>query len=101
MSLDGEEKINDNEKEEEEEEEQYTIEQLQDYISLGITGFLQDDANNLTAKTLIEDSLNLMLKLPKEQYTNEQIMEDIEPLSHCYITQSFYETLAKRVSERK
>ena len=76
MSLDEKEKIN------EDEEEQYTIEQLQDFISLGITAFFQDYANNLTAKNLIEESLNLMLKLPKEQYTNEQIMEDIEPLNN-------------------
>ena len=76
MSLDEKEKIN------EDEEEQYTIEQLQDFISLGITVFFQDYANNLTAKNLIEESLNLMLKLPKEQYTNEQIMEDIEPLNN-------------------
>ena len=95
MSLDEKEKINDDE------EEQYTIEQLEDFISLGITGFFQDNANNLTAKNLIEESLNLMLKLPKEQYTNEQIMEDIEPLNNIFLTQSFYETLAKRVSERK
>ena len=96
MSLEGKEKIN-----EDEEEEQYTIEQLEDFISLGITVFFQDHANNLTAKDLIEESLNLMLKLPKEQYTNEQIMEDIEPLNNISLTQSFYETLAKRVSERK
>ena len=95
MSLDEKEKIN------EDEEEQYTIEQLEDFISLGITVFFQDNANNLTAKNLIEESLNLMLKLPKEQYNNEQIMEDIEPLNNIFLTQSFYETLAKRVSERK
>ena len=79
MSFDEKGKINENE---EKEEEQYTIEQLQDFISLGITVFFQDNANNLTAKNLIEESLNLMLKLPKEQYTNEQIMEDIEPLNN-------------------
>ena len=52
MSLEGKEKIN-----EDEEEEQYTIEQLQDFISLGITVFFQDHANNLTAKDLIEMDL--------------------------------------------
>ena len=83
MSLDEKEKIN------EDEEEQYTIEQLQDFISLGITVFFQDFANNLTAKNLIEESLNLMLKLPKEQYTNEQIMENIEPLNNILLTQHY------------
>ena len=52
----------------EEDEETYSIEQLQDYISLGITEYIRDMGNNLTARTLIEDCVEKMLKIPEEQY---------------------------------
>lgn len=84
-----------------EEEEKYTIENLQDFLSLGIIEYIRDHANNLTAKSLIEDCVEQMLKLSKEQYTNKQILEDIEPLNNFYLTQTFYDELEQKILSRK
>ena len=84
------------EKDNDDEEEAYTIEQLQDYISLGIAEYIRDATNDLTAKSLIEDSLEQMLKFSNELYTKEQILEDIEPLNHIS-TQKFYKQLKHKV----
>ena len=84
-----------------EEEKKYTIDNLQDYISLGITEYIRDHTNNLTAKSLIEDCVDQMLKLSKNQYNNEQILENIEPLNNCYLTQVFYDTLKQKIINRK
>lgn len=74
----------------------YAIEQLQDYVSLGITEYIRDETNNLTARFLIEDSIEQMLKFSEDQYTREQIMEDIEVLSFSLINQ-LYQKLEQRV----
>ena len=86
--------------EDEDEEEIYTIEQLQDYISLGISGYIRDNANNLTAKTLIEDCVEQMLRFSEKQITKEQILEEIEPLNFS-LTQQFYEQLKQKVLGKK
>ena len=86
--------------EDEDEEEIYTIEQLQDYISLGISGYIRDNANNLTAKTLIEDCVEQMLRFSEKQITKEQILEEIEPLNFS-LTQQFYEQLKRKVLGKK
>ena len=86
--------------EDEDEEEIYTIEQLQDYISLGISGYIRDNANNLTAKTLKEDCVEQMLRFSEKQITKEQILEEIEPLNFS-LTQQFYEQLKQKVLGKK
>lgn len=85
---------------ESDEEETYTIEQLQDYVSLGITEYLRDNANNMTARSLIEDSVEQLLRFSEGQYTKKQLLEDIKPLNFSS-TQQFYEELKQKVLGQK
>ena len=82
------------------EEETFTLEKLIDYISLGITEYIRDQGKNLTAKSLIEDSVEHLLKLPMDEYNNEQILENIEPLNFN-LTQELYENLRQKIINRK
>ena len=91
--------INDAEEESSPESGNSPLEQLQDDISVGITSYIKNPEDQ-SARFVITSTLLLMLSFPKDQYSDDQVMEDIDPLKFLDETRPLYEDLVKQLSRR-
>ena len=79
-------------------EDYYPFEQLQEHMFLGITSYLKD-IHDQDAKKIVTGTLDRMLACP--DCTNEELLEEIFPLSEYESSKPFYDELSKKILERK
>lgn len=79
-------------------EDDYPFKQLQEHMFLGVTSYLKN-IHDQDAKKIVTGTLDRMLACP--DCTNEELLDEIFPLSESESSKPFYDELSRKILKRK